>query len=268
MPFLPFSIVTSNPHSSVQTSSNSTKLYIYSNYGPLNGRKSRGTRINEKVLDEIYTWLKIGYYGRALQASISNTSLLHERLYLVFTPDSERAMVRLGYDKEMVTKFDVLPAYAPPSNYGFPNDFRYVFRLKPQTGGLPEKCWVLWNAGKQTISLTSTLKDLCFASLLEDKVRKLGEPEKKGEEKAYYVHLEMKNDHGESTELKELRMRAADLTESDLVLDSLETSEVFFERHKRGKFLFGKIPCMPEVLSKPAAEREKFDFNLFRFYSG
>lgn len=105
-------------------------------------------------------------------------------------------------------------------------------------------------------------------SLLEDKVRKSVELEKSRDEKVYYVHVEMKNDQGESTELKELRMRAADLTESDIVLDSLETSEVFFERHKRGKFLFGKIPCMPTVLNKPAVQREEFDFNLFRFYSG
>ncbi|KAL7909352.1 hypothetical protein GGI35DRAFT_379318 [Trichoderma velutinum] len=238
------------------------------NYGPSNGRKSRGTRINERLLDEIYGWLQIGFYDKALQASMTNIGPLPERLYLVFTPDSNSAVVRLGYDQEIVTKFDILPAYAPPSNYGFPNDFRYAFRLKSAMGKLPEKRWVLWNAARQTVTLTSSLRDFCFVSLLEDKARKPIELEKILDAKVYYVHVEMKNDQGESTELKELRMRAADLTESDLVLDSLETSEVFFERHKRGKFLFGKIPCMPGVLNKPAVQREEFDFNLFRFYSG
>ncbi|KAL6696317.1 hypothetical protein J3F84DRAFT_348532 [Trichoderma pleuroticola] len=238
------------------------------NYGPSNRRKSRGTRINEKLLNEVYGWLQIGFYDKALQASMTSLGPLQERLYLVFTPDSNHAVVRLGYDQEIVTKFDILPAYAPPSNYGFPNDFRYVFRLKPALGNPPEKRWVLWNAARQTVSLTSSLRDFCFVSLLEDKVRKRVDLEKSRDEKVYYVHVEMKNDQGESTELKELRMRAADLTESDIVLDSLETSEVFFERHKRGKFLFGKIPCMPTVLNKPAIQREEFDFNLFRFYSG
>ncbi|KKP00158.1 hypothetical protein THAR02_07742 [Trichoderma harzianum] len=238
------------------------------NYGPSSGRRSRGTRINEKLLDEVYGWLQIGFYDKALQASMTSLDPLQERLYLVFTPDSNRAVVRLGYDQEVVTKFDILPAYAPPSNHGFPNDFRYVFRLKPAKGKVPEKRWVLWNATRQTVSLTSSLRNFCFVSLLEDKVRKSVELEKSRDEKVYYVHVEMENDQGESTELKELRMRAADLTESDIVLDSLETSEVFFERHKRGKFLFGKIPCMPTVLNKPAVQREEFDFNLFRFYSG
>ncbi|PTB58599.1 hypothetical protein M431DRAFT_503558 [Trichoderma harzianum CBS 226.95] len=238
------------------------------NYGPSNGRKSRGTRINEKLLDEVYGWLQIGFYDKALQASMTSLGPLQERLYLVFTPDSNRAVVRLGYDQEIVTKFDILPAYAPPSNHGFPNDFRYVFRLKPAKGKVPEKRWVLWNAARQTVSLTSSLRDFCFVSLLEDKARRSVELERGRDEKIYYVHVEMKNGQGESTELKELRMRAADLTESDIVLDSLETSEVFFERHKRGKFLFGKIPCMPTVLYKPAIQWEEFDFNLFRFYSG
>ncbi|KAL7952711.1 hypothetical protein V8C34DRAFT_318804 [Trichoderma compactum] len=237
------------------------------NYGPSNGRKSRGTRINEKLLDEVYGWLQIGFYDKALQASMNSRGPLQERLYLVFTPDSNRAVVRLGYDQEIVTKFDILPGYAPPSNYGFPNDFRHAFRLKSTMGKLPEKRWVLWNAARQTVSLTSSLRDFCFVSLLEEKVRKLVELESI-DQKVYYVHVEMKNDQGESTELKELRMRAADLTESDIVLDSLETPEVIFERHKRGKFLFGKIPCMPTVLNEPAIQREEFDFNLFRFYSG
>ncbi|KAL7794332.1 hypothetical protein V8C37DRAFT_415178 [Trichoderma ceciliae] len=239
------------------------------NYGPKsNDEGSKGTRLNEKVLDEIYGWLKIGYRAKALQSSINNYSPLHERLYLVFIPDSERAMVRLGYDEDLVTKFDILPAYAPPSNYGFPDDFRYVFRLSTKTGAPPEKRWVLWNASRQTVGLTSSLKGLCAVTLLEDKAPKQGEPEKKGDEKVYYVHVEMTNDRGESTELKELRMRAADLTTADLVMDSLETAEIFFERHKRGKYLFGKIPCMPGIPSKPAPEREELDFNLFRLYSG
>ncbi|KAK4078601.1 uncharacterized protein Triagg1_2932 [Trichoderma aggressivum f. europaeum] len=232
------------------------------NYGRSDNKKiSRGTRINEKLLDEVYGWLQIGLYDKALQASRNISGPLQERLYLVFTPDSNHAVVRLGYDQEIVTKFDILPAYAPPSNYGFPNDFRYVFRIKSEVGNPPEKRWVLWNAARQTVSLTSSLRDFCFVSLLEDKVQKIVDLEK-----IYYIHVEMKNDQGESTELKELRMRAADLTESDIVLDSLETPEVFFERHKRGKFLFGKIPCMPTVPSEPAIQREEFDFNLFRFY--
>ncbi|UKZ77548.1 hypothetical protein TrVFT333_005271 [Trichoderma virens FT-333] len=252
----------------VMTHKNHDTAVAIHNYGPLDGRKSRGTRINEKLLDEVYGWIQIGFYDKALQASMTNMSPLRERLYLVFTPDSNRAVVRLGYDQEMVTKFDILPAYAPPSNYGFPNDFRYAFRLKSPTGKLLEDRWVFWNAARQTVSLTRNLRDFCFASLLEDKIRKPGEPEKNSDETVFYVHVEMQNDQKESTELKELRMRAADLTESDLVLDSLETSEVFFERHKRGKYLYGKIPCMPEVLNKPAIKREEFDFNLFRFYSG
>lgn len=220
------------------------------------------------MLDEICGWLNIGFYSKAIQASITNKIRLDQRLYLVFIPDSERAVVRLGYDEEHVTKFDILPAYAPPSNYDFPNDFRYVFRVRSGTGPPPEERWVLWNADRHIVSLTSKLRGFCAATLLEYKAPRPGQPEMRADQKFYYIHLEMTNHQGESTELRELRLRAADLTARDLHMGTLETPEVFFARHKRGKYLFGKIPCKPEAPSKPAAEKEELDFNLFRFFSG
>ncbi|PTB65480.1 hypothetical protein BBK36DRAFT_1170207 [Trichoderma citrinoviride] len=238
------------------------------NYGHNLNEAARGSRINEKMLNEICGWLNIGFFSKAIQASITNKVRLDQRLYLIFIEDSDRAVVRLGYDEESVTKFDILPAYAPPSNYDFPNDFRYTFRLSPKTGSLPDERWVLWNADRHTVSLTSKLRGFCAATLLEYKAPKPGQPEMRADQKFYYIHLEMTNHQGESTELRELRMRAADLTARDLRMKTFETPEIFFARHKRGKYLFGKIPCKPGAPSKPASEREELDFNLFRFFSG
>lgn len=243
------------------------QLSQHSNYGHNSEDLARGTRINEKVLDEICGWLKIGFFSKAIQASITNKIPKEQRLYLVFTPDSERAVVRLGHNQKHVTKFDILPAYAPSSNSDFPNDFRWVFRLRPKTGPPPEERWVLWNADRHLVSLTSKLRGFCAASLLEYKSPKPGEPEMKADQKFYYIYLEMTNHQGESTELRELRMRAADLTARDLRMGIFETPEVFFARHKRGKYLFGKIPCKPGAPSKPAPEKEELDFNLFRLFS-
>ncbi|KAL6895727.1 hypothetical protein HDV57DRAFT_22696 [Trichoderma longibrachiatum] len=245
---------------------NETAVAIH-NYGHNSEDLARGTRINEKVLDEICGWLKIGFFSKAIQASITNKIPKEQRLYLVFTPDSERAVVRLGHNQKHVTKFDILPAYAPSSNSDFPNDFRWVFRLRPKTGPPPEERWVLWNADRHLVSLTSKLRGFCAASLLEYKSPKPGEPEMKADQKFYYIYLEMTNHQGESTELRELRMRAADLTARDLRMGIFETPEVFFARHKRGKYLFGKIPCKPGAPSKPAPEKEELDFNLFRLFS-
>ncbi|KAL6868591.1 hypothetical protein J3F83DRAFT_737677 [Trichoderma novae-zelandiae] len=246
-----------------------TAVAIHTYGGHSKDPGGRGTRINEQVLDEICGWLRIGFYSKTIQASITNKTPLHQRLYLVFTPDSERAVVRLGYSKDHVTKFDILPAYAPPSSYDFPNDFRHVFRLSSKPGQPPpEDRWVLWNADRHTVSLTSNLRGFCAATLLEYKAPKPGQPEMMPDQKFYYVHLEMTNHQGESTELRELRMRAADLTTRDLRMGYFETPEVFFARHKRGKYLFGKIPCKPGAPSKPAPVREELDFNLFRLYSG
>lgn len=211
--------------------------------------------------------------------------------------------MRLGYDKEHVTRFDILPAYAPSSNSDFPNDFRHVFRLSPKPNSLTkeqplkerppnepplqeqplkepslkerpleerplEERWVLWNADRHMVSLTSNLRTFCAATLLEHKAPKPGPTQKKADSKFYYIHLEMTNHHGESTELRELRLSAADLTARDLSMKTFETPEVSFARHKRGKYLFGKIPSKPGAPSKPASEREELHFNLFRLFSG
>ncbi|OTA02193.1 hypothetical protein A9Z42_0025610 [Trichoderma parareesei] len=255
----------------------------HSNYGHNSNDAPRGTRINEKVIDEICRWLNIGFFSKTIQASITNKIPLDQRLYLVFIEDSDHAVVRLGYDEKQITKFDILPAYAPSSNSDFPNDFRYAFRLSPKPEPPPEERppkrrppkkrppeerWVLWNADRHVVSLTSQLRSFCAATLLEFKAPKPGQREMKPDQKFYYIHLEMTNHQGESTELRELRLRAADLTAGDLRMKTFETPEVFFARHKRGKYLFGKIPCMPGAPSKPAPAREELDFNLFRFFSG
>ncbi|ETS05804.1 hypothetical protein M419DRAFT_72016 [Trichoderma reesei RUT C-30] len=247
---------------------NETAVAIH-NYGHNSNDAPRGTRINEKVIVEICSWLSIGFFNKAIQASITNNIPLDQRLYLVFIPDSDHAVVRLGYDKEHVTRFDILPAYAPSSNSDFPNDFRHVFRLKRPLEERPlEERWVLWNADRHMVSLTSNLRTFCAATLLEHKAPKPGPTQKKADSKFYYIHLEMTNHHGESTELRELRLSAADLTARDLSMKTFETPEVSFARHKRGKYLFGKIPSKPGAPSKPASEREELHFNLFRLFSG
>jgi hypothetical protein len=201
-------------------------LTIISNHGPKSrGRGSRGTRLNEKVLEEIFDWIKVGYRDKSLRVFPSpkfSPEAPVEGLYLRFSPDEEHGWVRLGYNG-LETSFDIFPAYAPTPDV--PNSHLYVFRFRmsPQWPRTRKERWVLWDFMRQRVTLTSTLQEFCFPRIF--RVPKFPD--------AFQILLADPQDIMGG--LVEFRMQARDITNSDIEMGCMDTPEVSFGKYMRNK---------------------------------
>ncbi|KAF4539225.1 uncharacterized protein LTHEOB_10389 [Lasiodiplodia theobromae] len=197
-----------------------TVVAIHNNGPKGRGRGSKGTRLNEKVLGEIFSWAKVGHRNKSLKV-FNSAKPPHGDLYLRFLPDpgQERGWVRAGYEG-LDTSFDVFPAYAPPSHYEDSNTVQHVFRFLLPKGwpGSAEKRWVLWDFTRQCVTLTSTLQDYCFPRLVEDS--QAPHP--------FWIRLETPDGH-----LVEPNLDAADLTSADIAMGDLDTPGVSFGKSRK-----------------------------------
>ncbi|KAI0449236.1 hypothetical protein F5B21DRAFT_61451 [Xylaria acuta] len=205
------------------------------NHGPeRRGRGSRGTRLNEKVLEEIFDWINVGYRNKSLKVFPSpkvSPGVPDDGLYLRFRPDEEHGWVRLGH-KELETSFDIFPAYAPTPNV--PNNHLYVFRfqLPPQWPHVREKRWVLWDFVRQGVTLTSTLQDLCFPRIVW------------APKFPTAFQIVLADPQGTMGELVEFRMQAINITACDIEMEDLDTPEVSFGKHVRNKRVSFNTLCL------------------------
>ncbi|RFU31367.1 hypothetical protein B7463_g4983, partial [Scytalidium lignicola] len=207
-----------------------TAIAIHNNGRERHGRGangSRGSRLNEYVLGEIFSWIDIGYRSKWLK--VSQPKAVHGKgLYLRFPPDEEHGWVRLGH-KGLETSFDVIPACAPTST--MPNShMNYVFRFNPPRGWpRPKKeKWVLWDVVKQCVYLTSTLQEYCFPRIIWDKKNT----------DAFRIVLpdhQITNAQGAMGGLVEFRMQATEIIEEDIEMGVVDTPEVSFEKYLKGK---------------------------------
>lgn len=117
------------PHSGQLIAGLSDKPSLFSNNGPARHcRGSRGTRLNETVLETIFDWVGVGYKNKSLKAFLP-PNVPSKDLYLRFLPepDQPNAWVRVG-SEGLDTRFDILPAYAPTS--ALDNSPLYAFRFR------------------------------------------------------------------------------------------------------------------------------------------
>ncbi|KAF3272377.1 hypothetical protein TWF970_010099 [Orbilia oligospora] len=186
------------------------------------GQKKRptGTRLNEKVLCDIFRFAKVGYKGKSLKVAHKQANDMG--IYLRLPGHSDFGKVRLGKEG-LDTAFDIFPGYSPVS--GGPEEPLYVFRfIHPP--GWPERRneekWVLWDASDDTVALTEHLQEFCFVKLEKGK--------DKGENAPFGVVLPIKGD-----DLVELRMQVTEITPGDIKLGVRESSEISFDRHFENK---------------------------------
>ncbi|KAK6499519.1 hypothetical protein TWF506_004149 [Arthrobotrys conoides] len=184
-------------------------------------KKAIGTRLNEKVLCDIFRFSRVGYENKSLQVVHNDAHSLG--MYLRFSGHGEFGRVRLGRDG-LDTMFDIFPGYSPAS--GESKDPLYVFRFKhpprwPEERSRDEK-WVLWDATNDSVTLTEHLREFCFVKFVKKNTKRVDSP--------FAVVLPVKG-----KDLVELRMQATELTPDDIELGIRETSEISFEKHMKGR---------------------------------
>jgi hypothetical protein len=192
-----------------------------------NNKGSRGTRLNERVLCDVFRWAHVGYEAKSLKVIHKSTHQMG--LYLRLSQDKGIGRVRIGADG-LETKFDVFPAYAPTS--AVPNSPLYVFRFRHPPGWQtrPDERWVLWDMVKQRVALTRNLQDFCFVRIVKERKRP----------NVFRVVLAIKETLMETLmeeTLVELRMQARRIKPIDIKLGIRETSEISFEKYLKGKHL-------------------------------
>lgn len=182
--------------------------------------ESKGIRLNERVLGDIFGWAGVIHKNKSVKAFQSQPESSRD-MYLRFPPDHDCAWVRLGTEG-LETSFDIFPAYASSSSSN--NTFLYVFRfhLPPNWPGPKEKRWVVWDAVQQRVTLTSNLQQSCFARIMRNRKR---DPEN--------FHIVVEIPEGELSGLWELRMQAMNLSEQDIKMGNFDTPEVSFQKYVR-----------------------------------
>ncbi|OJJ46600.1 hypothetical protein ASPZODRAFT_16354 [Penicilliopsis zonata CBS 506.65] len=215
-----------------------TVVAIHNNAPRPRQKGSRGARLSEPTLREIFGWAQVGYTDKALRV-LQLKPAFGQDMYLRLAPEEEYACVRLGRDG-LDTSFDIFPAYAPAS--AVENHPLHVFRFRP-----PEdwprmnnkQLWVLWDIMQKAVSLTTTLQDYCFVRIVNASDRKV--QKKNGGEEG--VHIVLVNPMGDMGELVELRMGDSMIKAEDIEMGDVETHEVSFEKHRRGKKAKYNIFC-------------------------
>ncbi|KDB28231.1 hypothetical protein H109_00014 [Trichophyton interdigitale MR816] len=209
-----------------------TVVGIHTNGSDLRRGNSKGCRLTETVLEQVFRWLGAHYENKTLRVFPSNNAP-PEGLYLRFPPFSQHGWVRLG-EEGLETTFDIFPAYAPTSNLtGKPT---YVFRFR-QPHGWPqsrrEQRWVLWDFVRQVVTLTDKLQDCCFPYLIRIESKKNSKKTPTNNSEMFRIVLQ-RNDPDNPAgvgKLVEFRMTNSLLKEEDIEMGELDTPEVAFEKH-------------------------------------
>ncbi|KAK6504691.1 hypothetical protein TWF481_006630 [Arthrobotrys musiformis] len=197
--------------------------------------KAIGTRLDERVLCDIFRFAGVGHEGKSLKVVHPKAHSLG--MYLRFSGSGEFGRVRLGRDG-LDTTFDIFPGYSPASGEAKAPGPLYLFRFKhppswPKGRGEKEK-WVLWDAANDTVGLTEHLREFCFVQLVKPKPKKtkpgLAVPKP---DSSFNFVVPIKGPKGD--ELVELRMQKTDITQQDIELGLRETSELGFESHAQGR---------------------------------
>ena len=220
---LPFSKVLSNTILFFGSKRYSNRYLLPSNTGPeRRGRGGRGTRLNEKVLEEIFGWAKVRYENKSLKI-LNPKAAPPQGSYLRFLPDQKYGRVQLGYEG-LETSFDIFPAYAPTPNGQDGSLYVFRFRLPPGWPRPKEERWVLWDVVWERVALTSTLQGFCFPRLVRAR---------KENPDAFRIVLAKPGDT--MVKLMELRMQATDIKGQDIEMEGLDSPEISFEKHRKGK---------------------------------
>jgi hypothetical protein len=184
---------------------------------------AKGARLNEKALFEIFSWAGVGYSNKSLKAFHIKESP-PQGVYLQLLPDQKYARTKLGLEG-LDTRFDVFPAYAPTSTGDAPQpQFVFRFRLPPNWPRPKEEQWVLWDVGRQGVTLTSALQELCFPELYQGP-----RDQKNG---CLGIRLRLPT---HSYNVMHLRMRAPEAEEQG---SKTENPTVWFDERRRPFFQF------------------------------
>lgn len=185
-----------------------------------------GTRLNDKVLDEILSWVKVGYQNRSLKGANPQISQ-GQGLYLRFRPKQTYAWVQVD-SKDLNTSFDVIPAYAPTANIS--NQNLYAFRLQPLKGASEagKGKWVYWDVTRKGVTLVDDVEEMCCARLVEHN-------KKKGQ---FRIVLDVEIEG--ASQLMELQIQARDLKPMDKAMGQFDIPGVSFEKHVNMKPADGK----------------------------
>lgn len=116
------------------------------NYG------SRGTRVNQKVLEEIFQW--VGVFQRAKTLQVRAVKIPYP-LSLTWSQEDQvlRVVVQQSTDPALM-QFDVLPVYGPPVIPGNPITAEFGFSQQH-----PDSTrWVSWNVEWRSATLVNDLR--------------------------------------------------------------------------------------------------------------
>ncbi|EGD87058.1 hypothetical protein H112_05580 [Trichophyton rubrum D6] len=209
-----------------------TVIGIHTNGSDLHRGNSKGCRLSETVLEQIFHWLGVSHEEKTLRVFPSKDAP-PEGLYLRFPPFEEHGWVRLG-EKGLETTFDIFPAYAPTSNLtGKPT---YVFRFRHPRGwpqSREKQRWVLWDYVRQVVTLTDKLEDCCFPYLVRIEPKKNSKKKPTNSSETFRIVLERKDpgNPADIGQLVEFRMANFLLKEEDIEMEEMDTPEVGFMKH-------------------------------------
>lgn len=189
-----------------------------SNHAPESiGKGNRGTRLNLKVLLDVFRWANVGWKSKAVK--VWDPSAPPQGLYLRFSDYYEEARVRVAADN-LETAFDIVPAYTQPTTAKKLPCYVFIFKQPKQRENGPPK-WVRWDSSGQKVTLTEKLRDSCLVRIMKQAngairiVRAIGT--------------------GDKMELKELRMAATRFSLDDFNAGlEREYSEVHFGNYSKG----------------------------------
>ena len=131
-------------------------LTSFSNHGQRSrrGHGSRGTRLNEQVFRQIYAWTGTGYMSKSLK--VSHPDAPTSGVYFQFQKDNPEIWISVGPGSNL-TKFDLLPAYAPPSTDRKSRPLYALYLVSPVGSNLGR--WVIWNRKAENALLKERLSD-------------------------------------------------------------------------------------------------------------
>ncbi|KAJ5435576.1 hypothetical protein N7445_006461 [Penicillium cf. griseofulvum] len=195
------------------------------NHGPkMAGRGSRGTRLNLKVLLQIFEWAGILHRDKCLKVFNKTRSPKGDELYLRFTPGRKFARVQKGQNG-LETSFDVFPAYAPASS--LPTAARYVFRYK-QASISDSKEWVRWDVLQQRVRPTSQVEEACFPQIKYDK-------DTQKYPNVFRVLFPDQVKEKGNDKVMELRMDASLLRDEDIEVGKMDVPGISFGKYYENK---------------------------------
>ncbi|KAF2795303.1 hypothetical protein K505DRAFT_374011 [Melanomma pulvis-pyrius CBS 109.77] len=188
------------------------------------GRGSRGTRLNESVLRQIFEWAAIPYASRAIKAY--NSKAPRAGVYFhIRNPDTELSVI-IDPTPQQVSKFDVIPAYAPPGASRTSQPLYALYHGDPAGSNCGQ--WVHWMQEKEVGELRPTFMNACMFQIRN-------KPTEKGF-KIVFSRLatseEKKNAGGVREVLVELRLDTSMISEDDLLRgDNVVEKFAIFEQY-------------------------------------